>query len=92
MFDLPEGLESCDPKQRNFPIAWKEAYFRKYFNKESRGYKCPNCKEVFRGSKGFKYLHADHIQPYSKGGLTIWSNLQLLCLSCNYQKSNKTHK
>ncbi|WP_363268551.1 HNH endonuclease [Okeania sp. SIO2B3] len=36
-----------------------------------------------------KELKADHIYPFSKGGLTTWDNLQLLCISCNSKKSNK---
>jgi len=31
----------------------------------------------------------DHIQPWSKGGLTIVSNGQLLCQECNRRKGNK---
>ena len=34
-------------------------------------------------------IEIDHIQPVSKGGLTIKSNLQVLCKSCNRSKSNK---
>lgn len=34
-------------------------------------------------------IEVDHIQPISKGGKTIRSNLQVLCLSCNRKKSNK---
>ena len=34
-------------------------------------------------------LHMDHIVPISKGGLTIWDNLQTLCAECNLKKGNK---
>lgn len=34
-------------------------------------------------------MHADHIVPWSKGGKTEESNCQVLCASCNLQKSNK---
>lgn len=34
-------------------------------------------------------IEVDHIQPISKGGKTMRSNLQVLCLSCNRKKSNK---
>lgn len=33
-------------------------------------------------------LHVDHIRPWSKGGETIYENLQTLCLKCNLGKSN----
>lgn len=34
-------------------------------------------------------IEIDHIQPVSKGGKTIVSNLQVLCITCNRRKSNK---
>jgi len=33
-------------------------------------------------------LHIDHVTPWSKGGDTIYENLQTLCSDCNYGKSN----
>lgn len=33
-------------------------------------------------------LHVDHIIPWSKGGETIMENLQTLCSTCNFGKSN----
>lgn len=33
-------------------------------------------------------LHIDHIIPWSKGGNTVYENLQTLCLKCNLGKSN----
>ncbi|KOR35113.1 hypothetical protein AM228_20140 [Planktothricoides sp. SR001] len=89
MTNVPKGLEVCDPRQRNFPVSWKEAYFRMHFRDDVKGYVCPLCKQVFKGSKGFAQLRGDHIHPFSKGGLTVWENLQLLCVSCNSKKYNK---
>jgi hypothetical protein len=33
-------------------------------------------------------LHVDHVVPYSKGGETVFENLQTLCNVCNYGKSD----
>ena len=33
-------------------------------------------------------LHVDHIKPWSKGGETVFENLQTLCSKCNLGKSN----
>jgi hypothetical protein len=33
-------------------------------------------------------LHIDHIAPWSKGGETVFENLQTLCLKCNLGKSS----
>lgn len=33
-------------------------------------------------------LHVDHIRPWSKGGETVFENLQILCEVCNIGKSN----
>jgi 5-methylcytosine-specific restriction endonuclease McrA len=42
------------------------------------------------GRKGLSLLQSDHILPWSKGGLTTWANLQLLCRPCNIKKSDRT--
>ncbi len=44
--------------------------------------KCAVCETT-------KNKTVDHIVPISKGGKTVLNNLQLLCRSCNSQKSNK---
>lgn len=44
---------------------------------------CPYCHRNFAENQ----MHADHIVPWSKGGLTQRSNLQMLCTECNLKKS-----
>jgi len=45
---------------------------------------CISCGEKYN----IEEMDADHITPWSKGGKTIISNLQLLCKQCNRVKSN----
>lgn len=59
----------------------KDAKKRKY--KEQQGI-CPICGKHFE----LKDMEGDHIIPWSKGGKTEYSNLQMLCLRCNREKSN----
>lgn len=51
----------------------------------AQGGKCALCGQA----KDFKDMHADHIQPWSKGGKTVPENCQMLCVECNLKKSNK---
>jgi hypothetical protein len=45
--------------------------------------KCVKCGSI-------KNLHFDHNLPYSKGGTSLTEeNVQILCMKCNLQKSNK---
>lgn len=62
------------------------------FNKQQRkvlimlsGGKCTECKSPLSNS-----FHADHIKPYSKGGLTSIQNGQALCPNCNLKKGAST--
>lgn len=48
------------------------------------GHKC-----VFPGCDATTELHADHILPVSKGGLTTLDNLQTLCAQHNLSKGNR---
>jgi hypothetical protein len=51
---------------------------------------CPGVKERKCG-KTFKFeeMEGDHIKPWSKGGKTVYENLQMLCIDCNRVKTNK---
>ncbi|SHI60768.1 DUF262 domain-containing protein [Fibrobacter sp. UWP2] len=46
---------------------------------------CPICKKHFE----IPEMEADHIIPWSDGGLTIDVNCQMLCRNCNRRKSDK---
>lgn len=46
------------------------------------------CSECNKHEKNYRKMHADHIDPHSKGGLTIESNCQILCGKCNRRKYN----
>ena len=48
-------------------------------------YICPICHKHFE----YGQMEGDHKKPWSKGGLTVYDNLQMLCKDCNGQKSAK---
>lgn len=72
------NLETKDNK-RLFDKNQKTVIWRKD-NGECR--KC-GCKVKFED------MHADHIEPHSKGGKTTIKNGQTLCAKCNLSKGNK---
>ena len=80
----PENLEAVDPKSRFYPSSWRDAAIRA--NYEQRGILCKICHKYFIGRRELSMLEADHIRPWSRGGLTTWGNLQLLCRPCNNSK------
>ena len=45
---------------------------------------CPKCGKEFK----YEEMAGDHIVPWSAGGKTVYSNLQMLCKHCNGVKSN----
>lgn len=61
------------PARRPVPQWMREYVF------ERDGYACLECGSTER-------LEADHIFPWSKGGLTVLENLQTLCKICNIRK------
>lgn len=51
-------------------------------------FKCCKCGDSPATNLNCK-LHVDHIIPFSKGGKTVYSNLQSLCENCNLGKGNR---
>jgi len=54
---------------------------------EKQKHICPSCMKKWK----FEEMEGDHIVPWSKGGKTEPSNLQMLCKRCNNAKSNKPY-
>ena len=71
--------KSYNTSTRNFSKGMKQ----KAYNAQSG--RCRHCGK--HGS--MKDMEADHIVPYSKGGKTTYSNLQILCRPCNRSKGNR---
>lgn len=83
---FPANLSPVDPSSRMFPADWKDqAIFIELRAKGS--VTCSLCSEKFIVRADLRLLEADHIKPFSKGGLTVWENLQLLWRPCNRSKS-----
>jgi 5-methylcytosine-specific restriction endonuclease McrA len=87
--DPPRSLPSLDVRARTFPSSWKDAAVRRLFDEAIGGIRCPLCRSVLSGRRHLAALQADHIVPWSKGGLSTWANLQLLCRPCNIRKSDR---
>jgi len=69
---------SCYSQSRYIPVATKKVVFAR------DGGMCQCCG----GSQSLEY---DHIMPFSCGGTSVVSNIQLLCLKCNRSKSNSCY-
>ena len=52
---------------------------------EQQGGVCPHCGKKYE----YEEMEGDHINPWSKGGKTELTNLQMLCQACNRRKSSK---
>jgi 5-methylcytosine-specific restriction endonuclease McrA len=71
---------------------WKERDRRRWITKQlinKYGGRCANCGETCNlVHEDKRQATIDHILPLSAGGVTLMSNLQLLCAECNYLKAD----
>lgn len=72
---------------RAFPEPLKVAAWN--LEKSRRGGADPLCAICGKPIEAFSDCHADHIIPFSKGGQTVASNLQLVHAHCNLKKNNR---
>ena len=63
----------------------RDETFKKYTD-EAGNYHCACCGFTDRSRASF---HVDHIIAMNNGGKSVVENLQILCRSCNYRKSDK---
>ncbi|MBD7914801.1 DEAD/DEAH box helicase family protein [Clostridium sp. Sa3CUN1] len=75
-------IERISPKKAK---EIKDKVYYKFTNKDGTYY----CKACGYESNYKGLFQIDHIKPMAKGGLTILSNLQLLCKNCNKVKGDK---
>lgn len=50
------------------------------------------CDVCGKSLSSIKECHFDHIQPFAKGGKSVYENCQLLCAECNLKKNDKELK
>jgi hypothetical protein len=86
----PQQWFPCKPSDRDFPRQWAAYVFREESKPQDDGisrYSCPLCGVLFDHTQ-LESLAGDHIWPFSLFGDTTSSNYQLICATCNKQKSN----
>jgi len=76
------GLQRCEHKTQR-SVSWR----LRFLVMRRDGFKCHCCGASPATTPGV-LLEVDHILPWSKGGETVFDNLQTLCKTCNGGKSN----
>ena len=71
---------------RNFSNSVQFEALKNNIQKNQGQLRCEICKEII---PSVGECHFDHIFPFSKGGKSILSNCQILCVDCNLKKNDK---
>jgi len=86
------GRKKIDSVDRSSPHFGKNMEYRREVSPALRsetfhrdGFICQHCLHNFSA----KELHADHVIPIARGGLTLLGNLQALCGPCNLKKGKR---
>ena len=86
------GREKLSFVDRNSPNYGKNQEFRREVPRHFRTatfqrdkHTCQHCERKF----AVAMLHADHVMPIARGGLTTLGNLQTLCGPCNLRKGKR---
>ena len=69
----------ASPRNPDWRMRWR------VYNRDS--FRCRSCGRSPALEQGV-VLHVDHIIPWSKGGATVYENLQILCERCNLGKGD----
>ena len=72
--------------ERLFPESIQYQAVLSSLEKNGGQLKCENCK---RNIISKAECHFDHIIPFAKGGKSVLSNCQILCVRCNLEKNDK---
>ena len=86
------GRERINPLDRSSPNYGKNMAYRREVSPALRkatferdAHTCQHCEKVFPKQQ----LHADHVIPIARSGLTVLGNLQSLCGPCNLKKGKR---
>lgn len=94
-FDLWEGgiihHLTRPPTRTDIDLNEKQTRKRKYITDEIKEQVWERDRGECRNCGARENLQYDHVIPHSKGGSDEIDNLQVLCRSCNLEKSNKHH-
>lgn len=86
---VSETTECADTRQMYIHKTSRDINLRLRFKVLARdNFSCCSCGSSPAKDGGITRLHVDHIIPWSKGGETVYDNLQTLCEKCNLGKCN----